>query len=176
MELNPRIREILEEFGIDIAEGSLCLLGIYFSLEVDKVCSEEVIKAINLTKIVHKDYDMRAITWNIPLFKNQEIGFSWVEGWLRPFGEMNPDRKGSWRDCASRMEKFFKKYPEYNRVDIYRARDAYLMSVKDPQYLMKSHKFIFDGIGALEKSELLAWCERVAGKDIGTNLKGKIVD
>ena len=79
------------------------------------------------------------------------------------------------------MKAFFAAYPEYRKDDVYEARDLYLRHVEHVlgrQYCMKSHKFIFDGAGAMKKSELLAWCEKVvaARKDKAENMKGLVTD
>lgn len=164
MEINPEIAEILRKFKIDKSQGTLALLGIYFNLDIEKVCSEEVVIAINLTKIVEKDFKTKTLKWNVPLFKGQEIHFEWVEEWIEGFKQINPDRKGSTRDAVARMKEFFSKYPEYRKEDIFKARDAYFETLKHPKFCMHSHKFIFDGAGAMKKSTLLAFCERIHEK------------
>lgn len=175
MTINPEVVEVLGEFHIDRDAGLLALLGIYYNLDIDKVVPEEVVKQINLTKIVEKDYTSNSIQWNMPLFKGQETGFEWVSDWLQPFGRINPDRKGSPRDAVTRMKDFFRKYPEFRKEDVYRARDLYLSTIRDPKYLMKSHKFIFDGAGAMKKSTLLEYCEKVKETSAPTNIKGKLM-
>jgi hypothetical protein len=178
MEINSEVIEILKEFKIDKSEGLLCLLGIYHNLDVEKVCSEETIKAINLTKIVDKAYsgNNSTIIWNIPLYKGEQAGaFDWVKDWIQPFGRLNPERIGSSRDATTRMQEFFKKYPEYRKDDVYKARDLYLSTVKDARYLFKSHKFIFDGVGAMKKSELLAWCEKAKSRSAPSNQVGRVI-
>lgn len=175
MEFNPEVLEILREFKIDRDTGLLSLLGIYHGLDIDKIVPEDTVKAINLTHIVDKDYTTKSITWNIPLFKGQETAFEWVSDWMEAFGRINPDRKGSARDAIPRMKDFFKKYPEYRKEDVYKARDLYFSTVKDRQYLMKSHKFIFDGAGAMKKSTLLEFCEKVKTTSSTSNLKGTIM-
>lgn len=163
MTINPLVKEVLKSYKIDVDSGVLVLLGIYYGLDVDKVCPEEVVKGINLTKIVERDYKFNTVVWNIPLFEGIETNnsWNWVVDWVDGFGRINKERAGSWRDAVSRMQKFFQKYPEYRKGDVYAARNLYFRSVRDSQYLMKSHKFIFDGIGAMEKSTLLEWCEKV---------------
>jgi hypothetical protein len=175
MELNPEIFEILREFKINKDEGVLCLLGFFYGLDVETTCSEEVVKQINLTKIVEKDYKTEKVVWNIPLFKVQQTQFDWVKDWIEPFGKINPERAGSSRDAVTRMQDFFRKYPEYRKEDVYKARDLYLSTVKSPTYLMKSHKFIFDGAGAMKKSTLLEYCEKVKTSSAPTNLKGTLM-
>lgn len=175
MEFNPLVSEILKEHRIDVQAGLLCLLGIYHGLDIDKVVPEEIVKAINITKIVDKDYENNTIQWNVPLFIGQEIAFDWVADWIQPFGNINPERRGSPRDALSRMKDFFRKYPEYRKEDVYKARDMYLVTIKDSKYLMKSHKFIFDGIGAMKKSTLLEYCEKAKTASSESNQKGKIM-
>lgn len=174
MEINPIIIETLRKCKIDKSQGLLCLLGIYYDLDVDSTCSEEVVSAINITKIVEKDYDTGSIKWNLPLFKGHEAHFDWVADWLQPFGRINPERKGNLRDCTTRMIEFFRKYPEYRKEDVYAARDLYLKTVTDARFLMKSHKFIFDGMGTMKHSTLLDFCEKLE-KNSPTQLKGKII-
>lgn len=168
----------LKEHNIDVNAGTLMLLGVYFGLEVEKVIPEEVISAINLTKIVIKDYGLGLNTWTIDLFEVPEKGsnYQWVESWVKGFGKLNKEREGSWRDAISRMQNFFYKYPEYTKEDVFAARDLYFRVV-DKQYLMKSHKFIFDGAGVMQKSTLLEYCEKVKQRQKGgSNIKGKIID
>lgn len=176
MEFNPVISEILREHKIDVEAGLLCLLGIYYGLDIDKVVPEETVKAINLTKIVEKDYNDNSIQWSIPLFKGEEIAFSWVSDWMNGFKNINPDRRGSSRDAINRMKDFFKKYPEYRKDDVYAARDLYFSKLNNPKYCMHSHKFIFDGMGIMKKSTLLEYCEKVKeGAKPEGNQKGKVV-
>jgi hypothetical protein len=179
MEINQEITEILREFKIGRDAGLLCLLGIYYNLDVDTVVPEETIKAINLTKIIERDYSSNkiSIVWNVPLFTGQETAFEWVKDWVEGFGRMNPERKGSYRDAISRMKDFFKKYPQYRKDDIYNARDLYFRGIPGgSKYCMHSHKFIFDGMGAMKKSTLLAYCEKVVTVGNNSNLKGKILE
>ena len=176
MELNKEIREILNTYNIDVDSGMLCLLGIYHNLDVEKIVQEQIIKQINLTKIVEKDYNSDTITWNIPLYVGQETVFDWVIDWMKPFGTMNPERRGVAKDCISRMKKFFMSNPSYRKEDIYTARDMYLTTIKDPQYLKSSHKFIYDGAGAYRTSLLLQYCEEIEiiNKE-NTYQKGRVV-
>lgn len=176
MQLNPEISEILKSHQIDKDQGYLFLLGVYFNLDVEKMCSEETIKAINLTKIVEKDYGNKTLKWNIPLFLGQETNFEWVISWNANW-LANPSRKASNPDCIKRMKEFFSKYPHIRKEDVINATDFYFRSTT-PEYLKNSAAFIFDGAGANKKSILLGWCERVmaTGSITGnSNLKGKII-
>lgn len=172
MELNPRISEILREFNIDKSEGLLVLLGIYHKLNIDKVYSEETVKAINLTKIVVKDYGSNTIVWNEPLYKGENTDWAWIKEWNDRW-KANIDRKDSLPDVTKRMQEFFKKYPKYRIQDVQKATDIYFAAT-DVRYLKSSARFIFDGAGAMKKSMLLTYCERLIITE-PTNIKGKII-
>lgn len=174
MELNPEIISILKEFNIDHSEGLLCLLGIYYKLDVERTCSEETIKAINLTKIVDKDYENKIIKWHVPLFIGQVTEWQWVKEWNNKWN-INMTRKDSNPDVLKRMQEFFSKYPEYRKEDVIKATDAYFSSLKSMDYLKSSAKFIFDGAGGMKKSILLSWCEKVKNSSEVSNQKGKVI-
>ncbi len=175
MKINKEIAVILKHHKIDVQAGTLVLLGIYFNLDVDTVCPEEVVKAINLTKIVVKNYDQKIIEWNIPLFEGQNTDWDWVKEWNDGFGKLNPERKDSLVDVQKRMMEFFKNNPKYRMQDVIEARNNYFKSVRDSQFLKSSAKFIMEGIGAMKKSMLLTWCEKLDLKSI-TSQRGQVVN
>lgn len=177
MEINKEIPIILKEFHIDKDAGLLVLLGIYYKLDVDTVCPEEVIKAINTTKIVEKDYVAKTIKWNVPLFIGQETAWAWVKDWNDRFGKINPTRKDNLSDVTKRMQEWFTKNPQYRVGDIMVATNKYFGQLKEAQYLKSSAKFIYEGIGASKTSMLLTWCERVTNSGGATpfDMKGNIV-
>lgn len=177
-ELNPEIKEVLKQSNIDADQGLLCLLGIWYKLDVDKVCSEETVKAINLTKLFEKDYGANTITWNMPLFMNQVTEWDWVIEWNARWN-IDPSRKGAKADVMKRMKDFFAKYPQYRKQDVLAATTAYFDSQRMPGYLKNSAAFIFDGAGAMKKSILSGWCEYVASKentDTNTDLRGRLME
>ena len=169
MKINPMVRATLKEHKIDVDAGLLMLLGVYFGLDVEKVVPEEVVSAINLTKIVIKDYGLGVNTWTVDLFEAPEKGdYGWVKEWVEGFGRINKEREGSWRDAISRMQN--------TKEDVVAARNLYFR-VADKAFLMKSHKFIFDGQGQMEKSTLLEYCEKVKkAQKGGNNIRGKVID
>lgn len=175
MEINSQVEDILKEYRINRSAGLLVLLGIYHNLDVDTVCPEEAIKAINLTKIVEKDYTTNIVKWNIPLFEGQEVAFDWVKDWIDGFGKVNPDRKGELSTSIKRMKEFFSKNPEYRKEDVYAARDFYFGTLASNKYCMKSHKFIYDGAGVMKNSTLLEFCQKVKAATSNSNLKGTII-
>lgn len=175
MEINRAIAGILRESKIDVDGGTLVLLGIYYGLNVDKVCPEEIVKAINTTKIVEKDYRTNSIKWNIALFAEQQMEWQWVIDKYNKLWDRAPSRKDNNSDVLKRMQRFFSMYPQFRKEDVRNATIAYHKSQPDPQYLKSSAKFIFEGIGAMQKSMLLTWCEKVTRNDGDHYQVGKIV-
>lgn len=183
MEINPDIKAILKGCKIDYNQGTLCLLAIYFNLDADKIIPDALLKQINLTKIIEKDYTSNTIVWNIPLFVGQEGGsFDWVQEWMHPFGAIGgPSRKGTTREVITRMKAWFAKHPEYRKDDVFAARDLYFRTEQPKgQFVKTSHKFISEGTGPMEVSLLLLWCERnkeLANTNSSTNtlMRGKLM-
>lgn len=179
MEINPEIYETLKEFKIDKDQGILALLGIYFKVDINKTCTPDTIKGINLTKIVVKDYDIFGrLVWNIPLFKGQQTEWGWVEEWNNGFRKINPARTSSLNTVTTRMIEWFRKYPKYRQEDVVKATFMYLKSVRDPQYLKLSEHFILEGKDTKDSSKtspLLGWCENLSKGGSANNLKGRIL-
>lgn len=174
MQLNEEIFEVLKEFKVNKNKGMLALLAIYFKLDAETTIDEETIKAINLTKIIEKNYTNGVLTWNMPLFLVQQTEWDWVKDKYNKLWDRNRERKASNPDCIKRMQEWFKKYPIYRVDDVTKATLAYHASVKDPQYLKNSAAFIFDGVGASKKSILLAWCEKLKDGVSTNNMRGTI--
>lgn len=183
MEINPEIKSILKGCKIHLDHGILYLLAVYHNLDCSMAISEEVIRKVNLSKIIDKDYTSKTITWNVPLFVGQEAGaFDWVNEWMHPFGAIGtPARRGTIKEVITRMKKWFANNPEYRKEDVFAARDLYFRTEKPVGGIVKtSHKFIYEGTGAMEVSLLLFWCERskeLSNTKDTTNplMKGKIM-
>lgn len=175
MVLNPQIARILLEHNINRDLGLLALLGLYYGIDIEKIYSEETIKAINLTKIFDKDYRTNSLTWNIPLFEGTEVAFGWIAEWMKPFGQINPERRGNLSEVVPRMKKFFAENPDVRKEDVYKARDAYFKTLTNPQYMMEPHYFITKGTGIQKTSTLLKWVTNTRDSNNTTNQKGRVI-
>jgi len=175
--INPEIKQTLAQFKIDRDKGLSALLGIYFGIDINKTTDPLVIRAINVSKIVVKDYPNRGeIKWNIPLFLGMEDeNFGWVVEWDAMFGAMNKERQDGATMCTPRMKEFFRKYPHFRKDDVLKATRNYLNTVRNAQYLVRSAKFIFEGTGTNKPSQLLSWCEKLKQASSNVNNKGKIL-
>ena len=159
MLLNPEIKPILSSFNIPIADGYAYLLSVYYDVK-PSYTPIELVEKMNRTRILSLDEQSKTLNWNIPLFEEQVTGFELVRDWIDKFGAINKDRKGTYKDVAARMKKFFVNNPSIRQDEVMGATDMYLRTVTNPTYLKTSHKFIYEGVGAEKTSALLEWVEK----------------
>lgn len=161
MEINQQIRDLLDSFGINQEDGLSYLLSVYFECR-PSYTPTILIQKINATNILGIGAS-RELIWNIPLFvASVEIDskWDWVKLWNKSFGDINPKRKGTDKDCIIRMKKFFAENPEVRKEDVINATQMYFSSLTDRQYLISSHYFIYKGVGRDKLSALAGWVER----------------
>jgi hypothetical protein len=164
--INSDILEALREYKVNGDEAKLYLLGIYFGLNTEYI-SEKTRKQVNALGIVEREYkdnssSPNTVRWKVPLFNEEkEEAFNWISNYMKLFGDINPERKGTKSACMSRMKKFFAEHPEVRKQDVKNAVEAYLKTVSDPQYLKSSHKFIYDGAGFNKVSMLEQYIEQL---------------
>lgn len=175
--INPEIKQVLAQYNIDRDKGLSALLGIYFGININNTTEPLIIRALNVSKIVVKDYPNRGeIKWNVPLFLGMEDeNFAWVAQWDAMFAALNRDRADGTTMCTVRMKEWFKKYPHFRKDDVLKATRNYLATVKNVQYLNRSAKFILEGNGPNKSSLLLSWCEKLKQSTSSTNNKGKVL-
>ena len=100
--------------------------------------------------------------------EKQKDKFNWVENFRNLFKEVNPDRWGTLSTCKERMKKFFSENPEVRVDEVINATIMYLKNT-DRRYIMKSHKFIYDGAGTSRNSTLEEWIEKF--REVSKNTK-----
>lgn len=179
VDINPEIIKGLNDFNVDKQEAQLYLLGIYFGIDTTSI-DEVTRKKVNAMGIVERHYSAEygnSVKWLVPLFQ-QEKGdkFSWINDWMDGFKRINPDRRGDKAAVLSRMKKFFAEHPGTSPQDVFNATQAYFRTVSEPQYLKKSHKFIFEGQGFNRSSLLREFLDKIESKEIksdGRNTKMK---
>ena len=164
MELNKEIRRALVDVA-DKDEGILYLLTAYHALDVQCI-SQATMRQVNACNIVQRDHRSGTLQWNIPLYSNQNTDdiWSWVNDFRDKFKAKNQDRVGTKKTCVARMKQWFRENPQYRKEDILGATDMYLR-ITDPRYIMKAHKFIFDGAGVMKNSTLLEWVEKYVERE-----------
>lgn len=146
MEINQQIRDLLDSFGINQEDGLSYLLSVYYDCR-PSYTPTILIQKINATNILGIGAS-RELIWNIPLFitsVESEDKWEWVKHWNQSFGDINPKRKGSDKDCIIRMKKFFAENPEVRKEDVIGATKLYFNSLSSRDYLTSSHYFIVKG-------------------------------
>lgn len=94
--------------------------------------------------------------------------FAWVGKFRDLFKQANPDRWGTLSTCKERMKKFFSENPEIRVDEVMDATEMYLKNT-DRRYIMKSHKFIYDGAGTSRNSTLEEWIEKF--REVSKNIE-----
>ena len=155
MIINEEIVEIFKSKKIPVDEGILYLLSIFFNIN-SKYIPDEFKSKINSLRIV--EINNTGLIWNKPLFQDQNIHFSWVSDIRNMFSNINKERSGSLTLCVKKMKKLFSLYPHIRKDDVIAATEMYITSIKDPQYILKSHNFIYKD-NDITDSTLLSYLE-----------------
>ena len=158
MKVNDEIIKTLKNNNISLDDGLTYLISLYYDLKPTFI--PEVLKSQILVSGIISPKEGE-VYWKIPLFEETISHFEWVKEYREAFKRINPERAGNLNTCISRFKKYFAENPEVRVEDVKDAVNMYFRSVRDPQYLMKSHNFIFMGQAANRTSELEVWVERV---------------
>lgn len=159
MKINPQIASVLNQYNIPIDDAIAYLLSIYFNCR-PSYTPPLLVQRINVTNILGIDSN-REVVWHIPLFigENQEK-WDWVKEWNEEFKKINSKRKGSDKDCITRMKAFFADNPDVRKEEVISATKMYFASLSNAEYLTSSHYFISKGVGRDRTSALLTWIEK----------------
>lgn len=141
LNFNTEIIEILKNNKINIVDGTSYLVLLYYQLNPSYV-PDKLSILINSLGIFTKDYSTEEIVWNISLFEECEKNFEWVKDFMGKFKKVNPQRVGIKKFCLLRMKKLFKNNPHITPQMVLKATDNYIKTVRDPNYIKTSHKFI----------------------------------
>ena len=158
MKVNREIIDKLRQNGISVDEGIVFLLSLYHDLKPSYIPNSLKSQVLATNIISFKDGE---IEWNVPLFGDLVTHFEWVKEYRDSFKNINPERAGNLRTCISRFKKYFAENPHVRVEDVKDAVNMYFRTLSSPQYLMKSHNFIYMGQAANRTSELEVWVERV---------------
>lgn len=170
MKINSKLKSLLAEFNIPYEDGLAYLLCVYYKLNPSYI-PDVLIKKILFSKV----FEIQAngdIVWHIPLYEGHEIGkFEWVKEFRALFAKANKTRSGTLSTCVNRMKTFFAENPDIRKEEVMGATELYLKNVSSPEYVMKSHKFIFDGAGVNRNSTLELWVEIYRERNLLTGEK-----
>lgn len=167
---NTKIKAILELHKIPFADGLAYLLCLYYGVH-PSYTPEALSRKVLATGIITMDYTSGTFKWSEPLFEETEIGFEWISEWMDLFKRVGgPDRRGVKASVLKNMKKFFVNHPSIRKDDVFAATNKYLLTVNNPIYCKKSHKFIYELGG---DSMLLDWVEQ--NKEQSTNVDNDVI-
>jgi hypothetical protein len=146
--INPRITEILREFGIGEADGLVYLFSLYYG-KIPSYIPQNIKARVNSTGIVTHDTH-GGVKWTVPLFEGQETHFEWVKSeYLGLFKHYKKHNKFK-RECVLRMKKIFAENPEIRKQDVLGGTSLYIKDcirkgtsaqfVKSPHYFIEQRK------------------------------------
>lgn len=147
LEVNSRIKEILNNCNISIHDGLSYLLCLYYELEPSFI-PNEIIRRISASGIVEKDLKTGNFKWNVDLFEESDDNLEWIGEWMDLFKEKNPERRGTRSLAIKRMKSFYMNNPFISKAEVFEATKMYLQGVSQPKYCKKSHKFIKEQDGS----------------------------
>ncbi len=159
MEINPQIKSVLAQYAIPVDDGLAYLLSIFFNCR-PSYTPPLLVQRMNVTNILGID-DNREVIWHVPLFIGEnQSKWDWVMEWNEEFKRVNPKRKGSNKDCITRMKAFFADNPDVRKEEVIGATKMYFRSLSSAEYIISSHYFISKGVGRDRTSALLGWVEK----------------
>lgn len=166
--INEQILEKLFAENIRSDEALLYLLGLYYNIST-QIIPKETIQAVNLLRIVERDYTTGKVKWNIPLFTNEikeniDENWNWViDDYRTLFLNIKKDKGGDRKSCISKMQKFFSQNPHVRIEDVLKAAIAYTNSFlngsQNPTYMVQADYFISKKIDGSIKSRLEQYLE-----------------
>lgn len=158
MKINPKIIEKLRKNKIDVDEGVLCLLAVYFGISFSKISFD------TLTKISEVDDTSKTednLVWEFNLFYDPNkvpTPFDWVEEeYIHLFKKVG--KGGYVKESVARMKKLFSENPSLRKEDVLNGARLYLFNT-NPKFVRLPHYFIRKGVGVNTTQDILQWIER----------------
>lgn len=170
LKINNEIKEILEDYEIDIKSGLCYLLAIYHDTDCN-LFPPSLKNLVNSTGIIKVGQGGK-YDWTLPLFEGQETAFEWVKDYCKLFKDANREKGGHVRESTARMKKLFSTHPEIRKEDVMTATKMYIIN-SNSTFLMQPHYFIMKGVGAEKTYNLLDWidkCQELREQSDGSDL------
>jgi hypothetical protein len=90
---------------------------------------------------------------------------SWIDSWRKLFSGKKPGSMGDRNACVAKMQKFLLQYPDYNKDLIFKATNAYIISLHGNfNFLQQADYFIYKqdpGTKGITNSRLATFCEDI---------------
>ena len=165
MKINPKLKEFLKEKGKEEKYEEIfnILSFSYFFPEstFPEYFPKDLLQFVFQSRLLLYDSLGGVHSLTLPLFEDLETEskMAWVDTFRNFFKTANSDRAGTRKTCFDRMKIFLRENPEIRAQEILGATEMYVSNT-NPAYIMKSHKFIYDGAGSFRNSTLEEWVEK----------------
>ena len=138
LNFNPDVVELLKENNININDGKLVLIALYFNLKPTFVPDDLKHKIFKLGLFIY-DNHRKKIKWEFDIFNTGEI--DWLDEYRDLFHVVNKNRSGNKQTVLNKLKKFMIHYPTVTKEQIINATKLYLRE-QNPTYVMDSGYFI----------------------------------
>lgn len=138
LNFNTDVVQLLKDNDINVNDGKLILIALYFNLKPTFVPDDLKHKIFKLGLFTYDKYK-KEIKWKFDIFNQSEI--DWLEEYRNLFKNVNKERKGDKKTVNNKLKKFMINYPTVTKEQIINATKLYLRE-QNPTYVMDSGYFI----------------------------------
>lgn len=138
LNFNTDVVQLLKDNDINVNDGKLILIALYFNLKPTFVPDNLKHKIFKLGLFTYDKY-RKEIKWKFDIFNQSEI--DWLEEYRDLFKNVNKERKGDKKTVNHKLKKFMIHYPTVTKEQIINATKLYLRE-QNPTYVMDSGYFI----------------------------------
>lgn len=164
LNFNSDVVQLLKDNKINVNDGKLVLIALYFNLKPTFVPDDLKRKIFNLGLFTY-DKSKKEIKWKFDLFNTGEI--DWLDEYRNLFIVVNKSRGGGKQTVLNKLKKFMINYPTVTKEQIINATKLYLRE-QNPTYVMDSGYFIekngnskiLEYLNRLDKEEVLTFEEK----------------
>ena len=160
LNFNTDVVQLLKDNDININDGKLILIALYFNLRPTFVPDDLKHKIFKLGLFTY-DKSKKEIKWKFDIFNQSEI--DWLDEYRDLFKNVNKERKGDKKTVNNKLKKFMINYPTVTKEQIINAAKLYLRE-QNPTYVMDSGYFIEKN----GNSKILEYLNRLDKEEVTT--------
>ena len=160
LNFNTDVVQLLKDNDINVNDGKLILIALYFNLRPTFVPDDLKYKISKLGLFTY-DKSKKEIKWKFDIFNQSEI--DWLDEYRDLFKNVNKERKGDKKTVNNKLKKFMINYPTVTKEQIINATKLYLRE-QNPTYVMDSGYFIEKN----GNSKILEYLNRLNKEEVTT--------
>jgi len=160
LNFNTDVVQLLKDNDINVNDGKLILIALYFNLKPTFV-PDDLKHKISKLGLFTYDKSKKEIKWKFDIFNQSEI--DWLDEYRDLFKNVNKERKGDKKTVNNKLKKFMINYPTVTKEQIFNATKLYLRE-QNPTYVMDSGYFIEKN----GNSKILEYLNRLNKEEVTT--------